>query len=388
MDHSIITVASCAHAARSLTDIYSAPLLPNEPRLLQPEAQAELTARYLLPALAELEACLLAVRIQLDSELECLQPVKLGKPYPLGQCLEIALAVQQRLRTVTESQLTPEAGAGLRALRTFLRAGGAFRQVWGDLRGQYFQNAFQLGTLYIDVANDTVTLTKPKVEILPFEAAQFIPVRDFAHFRQIARSYWQHEVYPNHVLPTLAPHCPLIHVSQTGRFQLHDATHYMLGLTHRHGFTPSEAVLRETPLPAALFERIRSALQDAGWPLASTPEQGRRQALQHCRLQRTKRWHQASPPRVMQIIREVQQLNLHLAHWHHANPPLPQAPLHTLWIDDGEYPLDNLPVEAMAPLQGIQCVDQELSRLQARIAILQTARSAYVNALEAALSTQ
>lgn len=153
------------------------PLLPNEPCLQLPTAERTLTERHLLPVLAELQAGFLAVRRQLDPELERLQPVKLGKPYPLGQCLEIAEAVQKRLRTVEVASLPVDAALGLRALRAFLRAGGSFRQVWGDLRGQYFQNAFQLGSLYIDVANDTVTPTKPQVEILPFEQAQFIPMR-------------------------------------------------------------------------------------------------------------------------------------------------------------------------------------------------------------------
>ncbi len=170
------------------------PLLPNEPRILNPDTQAALTARYLLPVSPELEACLRAVRRQLDPELERQQPTKLGKPYPLGQCLEIAEAVQKRLRTVVKESLSPDAAAGLCALQAFQRAGGDFRQVWGDLRGQYFQNAFQVGTLYIDVANDTVIPTKPKVEILPFDQAQFIPVRSHRHFSQIARSYWQHDI--------------------------------------------------------------------------------------------------------------------------------------------------------------------------------------------------
>jgi len=165
------------------------PLLPNEPRILNPDTQAALTARYLLPVSPELEACLRAVRRQLDPELERLQPVKLGKPYPLGQCLEIALAVEKRLRTVAETELPAAAVPGLRAFKAFLRAGGAFRQVWGDLRGQYFQNAFQLGSLYVDVSNDTVVPTKPKVEVLPFEAANFVPIRSFTQFRQIATSY-------------------------------------------------------------------------------------------------------------------------------------------------------------------------------------------------------
>jgi len=255
MNDAVIQGAGGVHPAPSRVGSWLAPLLPNEPRIRFPDAQAALTARYLQPVLPELEACLLAVRRQLDPELEHLQPLKLGKPYPLGQCLEIAEAVQKRLRTVVKEKLPPDAAIGLCALRAFRRAGGDFRQVWGDLRGQYFQNAFQVGTLYVDVANDTVTPTKPKVEVLPFHEAQFVPIRDFEHFRQIARRYWGDEVYPNHVLPELAPHCPLIHVSQSGCITLHDATQYMLAMTRTQGFAPSEAVLRESPMPQALFER-------------------------------------------------------------------------------------------------------------------------------------
>lgn len=111
------------------------------------------------------------------------------------------------------------------------------------------------------------------------------PCGDFEHFRHIARSYWQHAVYPNHVLPALAPHCPLIHVSKTGHIQLHDATQYMLALTRTQGFAPSEALLREAAMPAAVFEQVCRSLQGAGHWLPSSPEHGRTLALQQCRQQ-------------------------------------------------------------------------------------------------------
>lgn len=368
--------------------IWSAPLLPNEPRVSQPAAQALLTERYLLPVLAELEACWLAIRLQLDPELERTQPVKLGKPYPLGQCLEIAEAVQKRLRTADESSLPANAAIGLRALRTFLRAGGALRQVWGDLRGQYFQNAFQLGTLYVDVANDTVTTSKPKVEILPFDQAQFIPIRDFRHFGEIARGYWGDAVYPNHVLPMLAPHCPLILVSKTGRIKLHEATQYMLAMTRAKAFAPSEEVLRDAPMPAALFERVCVALQGAGHTLPRSSDHGRKLALQHCRQQRAKRWHH-EPGRVAHVIQDVTQVNRHLVRGHRENfsekPSEQDGSMPIIKIDNIDYDLDSLSDEARAQLQSIQFVDQELARLQAHVAALQTARNAYVSALRAAL---
>ena len=55
-------------------------------------------------------------------------------------------------------------------------------------------------------------------------------------------------------------------------------------------------------------------------------------------------------------------------------------------IDNIDYDLDSLSAEAKAQLQSIQFVDQELARLQAQVAAMQTARNAYVSALKAALS--
>jgi hypothetical protein len=363
-------------------------LLPNEPRIADPVRQAALTERYLQPVLSELEALLLTVRRQLDPELGRLQPVRLGKSYPLGQCLEISEAVQERLRTVGESDLPADAAIGLRALRAFQRAGGNFRQVWGDLRGQYFQNAFQVGTLYIDVANDTVTPTKPKVEILPFHEAQFIPIRDFVHFRQMARSYWQHTVYPNHVLPALAPHCPLIHVSAQGRITLHEATDYMLAMTRRHGFALSEAVLSEAAMPSALFEQACVTLKEVGYRLPRSPEHGRTLARQQCRTQRAKRWH-LEPGRLAKVIHEVRHVNRRLVRCRQESlsvqQPTQEKIMPTIKVDNIDYDLDSLSDDAKAQLQSIQFVDQELTRLQAQLAAMQTARNAYVAALKAAL---
>jgi hypothetical protein len=54
-------------------------------------------------------------------------------------------------------------------------------------------------------------------------------------------------------------------------------------------------------------------------------------------------------------------------------------------IDNVDYDTDKLSDEAKAQLVSVQYVDQELARLQAQAAALQTARIAYANALKAAL---
>jgi hypothetical protein len=57
----------------------------------------------------------------------------------------------------------------------------------------------------------------------------------------------------------------------------------------------------------------------------------------------------------------------------------------TIKIDDVEYDLDKLSDEAKAQLVSLQFCDQELQRLQAQAAAIQTARMAYAKALQSEL---
>ena len=57
----------------------------------------------------------------------------------------------------------------------------------------------------------------------------------------------------------------------------------------------------------------------------------------------------------------------------------------TIKIDEKEYDLDQLSQDAKNQLASLQFVDNELARLQAQIAAMQTARMAYANALKASL---
>jgi DNA repair ATPase RecN len=58
----------------------------------------------------------------------------------------------------------------------------------------------------------------------------------------------------------------------------------------------------------------------------------------------------------------------------------------TIKIDNIDYDLDTLSDEAKAQLASLQFCDQELARLQAQAAALQTARMAYAKALNEALT--
>jgi Family of unknown function (DUF6447) len=67
-------------------------------------------------------------------------------------------------------------------------------------------------------------------------------------------------------------------------------------------------------------------------------------------------------------------------------PTTTETKMTTITIDEKEYDLDTLSEEAKAQLVSIQFVDQELQRVNAQAAVLQTARVAYSKALNDALN--
>lgn len=262
------------------------PLLPTEPRVANLEVEHVLTERFLVPAAAGLEALFRALRADLDPTLAEDMPVKLGKPYPLGQCLEISRAVATRLQQLDASTLDGAPARGYAALDAFMRHGGTMRQVWGDLRGEYFQNALLIGTLYVDAANDTVVPAKPPVEILPFAEARLGPIVDYLHFSRIASRYWLAQLFPNHILPSIAPYFPLVAATPGGGMRLESTSDYMVALTITEEFRPSEAVLGGPPMNRDLFRLLAGCLAGSALDMPADAESGRALAVQACRDRR------------------------------------------------------------------------------------------------------
>lgn len=183
------------------------------------ERMRALTERWLGPHLAALEALMLELRHGVDRDRDegRLTFPKRRYAYPKGFCREISDAVFERLRRRIAAPDTPVT----QALAAFVREGGRLSPIWGALRGSYFQNAMQVGALYVDAANDTVTITKPKVEILPLEASGLEPVVEVAHFARIAQIYWGGTVWANTLFPRLAPAFPILYIDPDGRPHLH-----------------------------------------------------------------------------------------------------------------------------------------------------------------------
>ncbi len=269
-------------------DDYIAEAMARRPAVFDRARQQALTDTHLRPVLPALMRLLLRLRAHLDPVLRATKPDLNGAPYPLGQCLEITLAVQARLQDMMGDRrpmrdLDAAEARALDALRTFCAAGGLVRRVWGDLRGAYFQNALIVGVLYVDVANDTVVVTKPPVEILPFADADISPIADFDHFTRIAGRYWRQRFAPNHLLPELAPYMPFLQVSENGVVSIGPINSYMLALTLAGGFAPSLRVLDAPPLNLDLFAGVAAVVRGGPMAVAGSPEAGRAAALAACR---------------------------------------------------------------------------------------------------------
>lgn len=288
------------------------PLLPNEPRQLDWEKQHRLTNQFLRPVLGELERFLLDLRAILDPELSADLPIKSNKPYPLGQCLEISLAVKKKLEQISPNELQGDHATAFNAIQQFSLSGGVIRQIWGDLRGQYFQNAFLFGDLYVDASNDTVVVTKPKVEILPFTQSDLSAIKDYYHFALIAQRYWKAEIFPNHVFPGLAPYVPLLVRFENGEIQMLDSSKYMITLTTSAKFEPSINFLSQDALHLDIFENIRNSLYGSGLVLPETPEDGRKMALlncEHCSSDDT----YSSYDQILSMVERIHRVNTYLS---------------------------------------------------------------------------
>ncbi|GGZ03118.1 hypothetical protein ACFFTM_21340 [Pseudoduganella plicata] len=264
-------------------------LLPHEPRVPDPARQQMLTERFLLPELASLRALFLQLRASVDAELTQRYPVHLGQPYPAGRCLEISTALQAALAALDFATLPPAPADGYRALVRFLQGGGNARVVWGAQHGQALRHVLLFGTLCIDGAQDSADAALPPVALTPFSRIGLTPVHDHRQYALLAGRAGQAHVFPNHVLPELAPYAPLLVMVPGGSVQLAADTPYMLALARRSGFTSSAGALTLPGMPDHLFRVAAQTLMAAGFEVAENASEGRTAGLERCRQYRDAR---------------------------------------------------------------------------------------------------
>ena len=189
---------------------------PFEDRRILPATfeQRQLTEKWILPYSEALVNDVEKLRMNVDRTLqkdpETRARMKFwDKRYPEGLCGEVRNAVFEEMETGMMDRGNP----GLQALKNFVREGGVMKRFWGIDKGIYFQNAIQIGNSILDVANDTVDVTKPPVVFYPsLDEAPIQNIKDLTEFADVAEKYWGADVYPNIYLPQLAPLFPVLSI--------------------------------------------------------------------------------------------------------------------------------------------------------------------------------
>ncbi|RYD35765.1 MAG: hypothetical protein EOP87_06775, partial [Verrucomicrobiaceae bacterium] len=182
--------------------------------------------------------------------------------YPWGQCETIT----RRVRSLA---------LGKDWLQEWTVQGIHPRRIYGTLKDLYFQNAIQLGPLYIDPANNTVNVSIPPVEILPANKVLWCNLSDPGEYRRVARRYLNLAIYPNTCLPVLFPFIPFIAINPGGHvFPLRHqdvilwkdaASNFAISDQWLAGLAPGDR------LPAVAEAALEKAVAAEGFPLEWSP---------------------------------------------------------------------------------------------------------------------
>jgi hypothetical protein len=145
--------------------------------------------------------------------------------YPIGLCFPITHVGYDYLQL--KSIHTPE----WRFLLEFVNSGGVFKPLWGQISGIFYQTAIQLGSYYIDIANDTVDLNKPKVQISLMKDSEFKNINDLTEYAQINKVYCNYTLIPNFLYPNISLSFPFFKVNKNNHVHFQQSP-YVTNLIH------------------------------------------------------------------------------------------------------------------------------------------------------------
>ena len=186
--------------------------------------------------------------------------------YPLGFCGVIRDQVLARL--VADD-----------TFRKLIGPDVVLKKIFVLLKGVYFQNALQLVNLYVDVANDTVFIDKPKIEWLRIADTPFENADSWSSVAAVGSRYYEVELYPNLLFPLAFPAAPFFAIRSSGRIDFFQAQDILFlkdlgdGLRRTRALLDDPAFL-ERPLPEPyrlLIERSCGGNLHAAFPLEYAP---------------------------------------------------------------------------------------------------------------------
>jgi hypothetical protein len=220
------------------------------------------TRRRLLPAIeaimerlhahrAAVDERFLAKRTGLESSSGATRGEATLAAYPIGYCGPIRDQVFARLRDdrVFHGLIGPDV---------------VLKKVFVLLKGLYFQNALQLGNLYVDVANDTVFVEKPKVEWARIGNVDFENAESWPTVAAVGKRYHGIELYPNLLFPLAFPSSPYFAIRASGRIDFFQAQNVLFLKDLGDGMRRARALLDDPaffarPLPEPYRRLVETA---------------------------------------------------------------------------------------------------------------------------------
>ena len=182
--------------------------------------------------------------------------------YPIGQCTRITNISWE---LIDQKGLLPQT-EGFSHLKAFIDSGGLFRVIWGGIRNVYFQTAFQAGTYYFDIANDTVDVAKPKIDHALLDESGFHDIESYKEYMQIKSSYQGVLLFANNFMPGIFPYFPLFVYSQEKKRLGIDNSMYMARLNIAKNFRSASAALEagcfDNGLDEAELLKIEASLRN------------------------------------------------------------------------------------------------------------------------------
>lgn len=236
------------------------------------EEQRDLTEEFLVPDLEAITKELAQFRKEFDKRIKDvlkkmmadLHPqyskdpaLRNPKNYPIGFCDTIANGVWAEVLRNIRFPTTP----GMRALSHFSGRGGHLKKIAGIQHGKHFQNALQAGSLFVDVANDTIDKSKPPIEICELSESGFSNMGDLSLAANVIEEYWGYKILPQRFFPFLSPFYPIVQVSRDGRVEILPITYGMAAKNALSDFKMAEDFIFRSRfsgevLPPKIHERI------------------------------------------------------------------------------------------------------------------------------------
>jgi len=183
--------------------------------LSRDETQEIVTRDILLPRLGEIRSALLNLRREVDARFRA-RAAKADHPfeedvidparYPVGFCRPIC---RDMLAAMEKDALFQE----------FRRQGARWKLVYVIIEG-HFENAIQLGNLYISPAHDSVEGFEPAADVWPLEEIEHENLECWERVAEITEQYLDVTLYPNLHFPLLAPLMPFFARQRSGRMGL------------------------------------------------------------------------------------------------------------------------------------------------------------------------